>query len=36
MTVAARVGVLMVLGIVDVLMLVLLSLVFVGMDVSIF
>jgi len=36
MSMAALVGVLMVLGIVDVLMLVLLSLVFVGMDVSIF
>jgi hypothetical protein len=36
MSVAALVGVLMVLGVVDVLMLVLLSLVLVGMDVSIF
>jgi len=36
MSVAALVSVLMVLGVVDVLMLVLLSLVLVGMDVSIF
>lgn len=36
MSMAALVGVLVVLGVVDVLMLVLLSLVLVGMDVSIF